>query len=246
MTVRRLLLQFAGLALAAAAAGQQVDPYYINMLKAGKAAYGAKDFRKAVHYLDLAVFGLHPQKALAAEAGVYLGLAHTFLEDRVKAEEAFSRAQTFLAPDGLDTLDLDGPVRRDLEKALTSIGWAWSRPPDAVFDPAKPEESRVSQPADPVSLAKKEFGRKRYKQALEGLNKALNPSNGTSLGEDSRLKARIYVTLCLFKLGRLKETGAYYESLKGEFPEAAISAALREEGLEDSWRLMAARFPGTN
>ena len=282
--------------LFAVAAGPQVDPFYTHMLKTGEEAYRVRDCIKAVRYLEVAIFGLHPQKNLAAEGYVYLGLSHVYLKDFARGKDAFAQAAALLAPQGIETLELDETIRGDLERASDSIGIRLA-PRQSVGGPVSPkDEARAAGGAESTSdmerrlridphdvriyyrlfsiydkngdpracerilsglvlnnpkeshgfflLGRLEFGRKKYKQALGHFNRGLGPSDGGALDRDSRLRARIFVTFCLFRLDRLKETAANFKSLRDEYPEEDISAALKEEGLETSWSLMTRRLSG--
>ncbi len=277
---------------AAIAEGSQIDPYYSSMMKAGKEAYAVRDCRKAVQYLEVAVFGVLPHKEIAAEAYIYLGLSKICLSDTSGGSKALSKAVELLSPRGLEALPLEESVRADAEAAMASFaGIATPRPIEAqpvsppgesdeipllesrlkadfrnlglyyeLYDayrragdvPAcerimtsltqiKPDESQAW-----ILLARAEYLRKDFKSARKHLNRGLGPSMGTGLVPAIRLRARIYVTLCLFKLERAKETGAYLKSLRDEFPVDEILAAVRDEGLESTWGLMAARFPEKN
>jgi hypothetical protein len=50
--------------------------------------------------------------------------------------------------------------------------------------------------------------------------------------------------LCLFHLNKANEAAAYLKSLRDEFSEVEIAAALKEEGLESEWSRMMEQFSG--
>jgi len=50
--------------------------------------------------------------------------------------------------------------------------------------------------------------------------------------------------LCLFHLNKANEAAAYLKSLRNEFSEVEIAAALKEEGLESAWSRMTGQFSG--
>jgi hypothetical protein len=230
--------------LAAAGIGVQVDPYYVNLLKAGKEAYRAGDCRKALQYLEVSIFGLHTQKKLAAEARIYMGLAHVSLKDATGGKADFDRAAELLAPEGFEALGLEEGVQAELDEALGS-GRLVSPPKAGPGEGGKPESVVQNEALADIRLARIEFDRKKFKRAVELLNRGLGPTAGSPLDRTTRLKARILFTLSLFRLNRLQESSAYFGSVRDEYPADEIAAAVKDEGLESSWSLMAARFHGT-
>lgn len=229
--------------LAAAGTGVQIDPYYVNLLKAGKEAYRAGDCRKALQYLEISVFGLHAQKKLAAEARIYMGLAHVSLKDAAGGKADFDRAAELLAPEGFESLGLEEETMAGLEAALASGRPA--SPPAAESGGSGQAESVIEDEARAnIRQARIEFERKKFRRAIEFLNRGLGPAAGSPLDRPTRLKARILFTLCLFRLHRFQETSAYFASVRDEYPADEIATSVKEESLESSWSLMAARFHG--
>jgi hypothetical protein len=114
-------LLWPGLA-AAAAAVQNIDPFYLQSLKDGESLYRGKRYREAADSLEIAAFGLNAKKDALARTRVFLALSYAYLNDSIKAESNIKSALALLGSEGLRSYDLPDPAKADLGKLLKLYG----------------------------------------------------------------------------------------------------------------------------
>ena len=98
--------------------GQEVDPFYLNLLNQGEKSLLESSYRKAIDELEIAVFGLTNETRLEAKAYVYMSLSYFHLNDLEQSKKYFKKAQEAIEGKDLQDLDLDESVRTDLESLI--------------------------------------------------------------------------------------------------------------------------------
>lgn len=101
--------------------GQEVDPFYLNLLNQGEKSLLESSYRKAIDELEIAVFGLTNETRLEAKAYVYMSLSYFHLNDLEQSKKYFKKAQEAIEGKDLQDLDLDESVRTDLESLINSF-----------------------------------------------------------------------------------------------------------------------------
>jgi len=97
---------------------QQIDPFYLKLLKDGENSFLAKNYKDAIKELEIAAFGLHNEKKLLGKTYIYLALSYYYLKDKEKLERYLKSAFELLGNEGLVSLELDESARLDLKKLL--------------------------------------------------------------------------------------------------------------------------------
>jgi len=97
---------------------QQVDSFYLDVLKKGEQYYIDGDYANAIRKLKIAIFGLNAAKELHAKAYVYLCLSHFYLKDKDNSEKYLKDAERLMGQEELLALDITDAARNDLERLI--------------------------------------------------------------------------------------------------------------------------------
>ena len=124
---------------------QETDPFYLKWLESGEAAYLARDYRQAVSYLEIAVFGLARDKDLQARGYVFLALSRTALGFKDRAAADLSAADGLVGRDGLRSMNLPEAARMRLDAFLASAP-ASKAPPETPTAAVTAETGTVPPP----------------------------------------------------------------------------------------------------
>ncbi|HQF97744.1 MAG TPA: hypothetical protein PLQ86_05105 [Candidatus Aminicenantes bacterium] len=116
---------------------QETDPFYLKWLESGEAAYFARDYRQAVSYLEIAVFGLARDKDLQARGYVFLALSRTALGFKGQAAVDLSAADGLVGRDGLRSMNLPEAVRTRLDALLSSVPVSKAPPATPAAPPSE-------------------------------------------------------------------------------------------------------------
>jgi tetratricopeptide (TPR) repeat protein len=85
-------------------------------------------------------------------------------------------------------------------------------------------------------LGKIEYGRERYREALDRFRRTVVISNESYGERELVLKSMIYVCLCLHHMEQEQSLESYLEDLYDAASEAEIRRLVEEEGLETEWQ----------
>lgn len=97
---------------------QQIDPFYLRLLQQGEESFRSRNYMDAATELEIAAFGLYPEKRLLGKACVYLSLCHYYLNNMDESEKYLRKAAKLGGKEGLGGLELevDEPVLAELLK----------------------------------------------------------------------------------------------------------------------------------
>ncbi len=126
---------------------QESDPFYHKWLESGEISYFARNYARAVEYLEIAVFGLARQKDPLARGYVYLALSRMALGQSEPAAAALAAAANIVGWDGLRTMDLRFEARKELDKLLAKSSPA----PPAAAKPST-ENKKTEEASPPVEI----------------------------------------------------------------------------------------------
>lgn len=129
------------------ASGQTTDPFYHKWLESGEISYFARNYARAVEYLEIAVFGLARHKEPLVRGYVYLALSRTALGQSEPAAAALAAAANIVGWDGLRTMDLRFEARKELDKLL-----AKSSPPPPTAAKPSTENKKTEEASPPVEI----------------------------------------------------------------------------------------------
>jgi len=102
---------------------QQIDPFYLRLLKDGEKQLLSQNYREATRSLEIAAFGLPPEKQLRAKAYVYMSLAQYYLKNYEECEKYLRDAVELASEEGIESLDLklDDETHSILRKLLNRL-----------------------------------------------------------------------------------------------------------------------------
>jgi tetratricopeptide (TPR) repeat protein len=101
--------------------GQEIDPFYLNLLEKGEKSLLEGNYSKAIEELEIAVFGLSKEKRLEAKAYVYISLSYYYLNNLEQSKVYLKEAQKLVEANELQDLDLHESVWTDLESLVNSF-----------------------------------------------------------------------------------------------------------------------------
>lgn len=156
--------------------GQDVDPFYMKLFREGEAAFQSQKYKDSIKSLEVAVFGLSKDRALAGKADVYMALSHYHLKNFEKCGQYLAKAYAFLGDEGIKSLEIDKSTRSLLDTLLISIKPEQAqRKPVPAFsaEPKAEKEGSGQQPSDRLPSSKTVASR------LKELNESLksDPEN---------------------------------------------------------------------
>jgi len=178
---------------------QVIDPFYTRLLKNGKRAYLEGDYAGALENLEIAAFGLFPDKILQAEAYTLMALCRYHLREFQESRELLTKALGLMEEEELSELVLPEKARSELSGLLVRFELAGYEKPkpqvrivrkrDDLSPPVigpgkdagelaadlerriKADPSLVVNYYDLVAIYKKEGEKKKVRRTLERLVK---------------------------------------------------------------------------
>jgi tetratricopeptide (TPR) repeat protein len=195
---------------------QQIDPFYLKLLKDGENSFQARNYKEAIKELEIAAFGLHKEKKLAGKAYAYLSLSQYYLKDKEKCEQYLKSAFELLGENGIEGLELDEATRGDLKKLLDFYKLGMNK----EAEPAKPKSTPPEEKASSASLKELE---KRIK--AEPNNVSLSYKLYELYKQRYNLQAAKKVLQALVKKNP-NEDQAFYLLAKIDFSQKNYKAAL--------------------
>ncbi len=132
-------------------AAGQIEPFYLRLYKSGESAFLAGKYLEAAQNLNVAVFGLYPDRQLLARAQIFLGLSRVKSGDEDGGRQAIDKALAALGgPDRLETLELPGGAATDLAGLLKKWKIPGAAPPAKSAGVPPPTRTTESSPSTPV------------------------------------------------------------------------------------------------
>jgi tetratricopeptide (TPR) repeat protein len=172
---------------------QQVDSFYLNLLKRGEQAYLDNNYQDAIKQFEVAAFGLYNEKDLLAVAKLYLCLSHYALNDLEKCEKYLADTEALIEEAGLDSVAIHEKAREDLEELMFHIKPEEPQNPELAGKSQEElkqeikelEEQIKAEPANTalyVDLYKHYLEVKNYKKARKTIEKLVKQKPNEIMG----------------------------------------------------------------
>lgn len=130
--------------------GQQVDPFYLNLLDKGEESFLAGNYKDAVKELEIAAFGLPGEEKLRAKAYVYLSLSYYYLKETDRSERYLKDAADLIDEQEFHRLEIAESVRAELENLLNyfRLRKAQKETPEISGERFEKAESEITKPGE--------------------------------------------------------------------------------------------------
>ncbi len=172
---------------------QQVDSFYMDLLKRGEQSYLDNNYEEAIKQFEVAAFGLHNTKDLLAIANLYLCLSHYALNDLEKCEKYLAETETLIEEAGLDSVAIHEKAREDLEEIMFHIRPEEPENPELKGKSQEELEQEIKEldehiKAEPtntelyVNLYKHYLEVKNYKEARKTIEKLVRQKPNEIMG----------------------------------------------------------------
>lgn len=117
---------------------QEIDPFYLKLLREGEKSFLNKNYKVAIEELEIAMFGLHGDKNLLAKAYIYIILSYRSLKDVGKCEEYIKKAVKSVNLEELNNLEIDTSIRNEFENLLNYFE-SKGKKEEPIKPPEKPQ-----------------------------------------------------------------------------------------------------------
>jgi tetratricopeptide (TPR) repeat protein len=124
---------------------QEIDPFYLNLLKKGEQSFLSGDFKDAIKDLEVAYFGIHSNKKIKAKVCVYLSLSYFYSINSDQGRKYLSETEALLGEDGFHSLDIEEDVLYDFIQLSSAFKRGMTVRPEGLKALPKVPKERISQ-----------------------------------------------------------------------------------------------------
>jgi len=126
---------------------QEIDPFYLKLLREGEKSFLNRNYKVAVEELEIAMFGLHGNKNLLAKAYIYIILSYRYLKNVGKCEEYVKKAVKSVNLEELNNLEIDMSIRNEFENLLNYFE-SKGKKEEPIKAPEKPQIKPPEKPPE--------------------------------------------------------------------------------------------------